>query len=664
MAVGRGFRAAVVTVTGFALGLWLFHNIEVAVFSGFAGIAITGIADFRGRRRFRVAAVGASTVLGAVLVVFGTLLSTRSAGSQMVVIFLVVAAVSFGRVMGGYSLGGADAVTLFYLVAAGSSAPTSALPSRLAGVALGGALAVLVAYLPADRVTPPELGRMLGHLTSEAAERLDRVSRADQRSLTKPKASDRATTTRIRQIVDRRPDRPSGPIPSQRAALYLVNDLERLHGLLTRLEGDDRPLTPHEQHSLGELSTQLAQAASSLDGPGDPIARASLPVGDGFGLVARLSVVTRSITVHAASLGPQDESGGWMDTGAVREFVIHAGRRFRANLNPHSVRLQDSVRLGLGLMVGVLAIHLLDLQHGFWVALATLSVVKSDATRTAQSLVEAVVGTAVGFVIAALIIEAIGSRPGWLAAALPLTLFAAFYAKGALSFLVGQAAFTMAVLVMFNLLAPFGWSLGLVRLEDVVAGALIGLAVGVLAWPRGAEASLGWITSRLVDTSSGYLVAVIDDLWTLEPPMGSDGSNPSPDRMHQSALDSSILADDALAELLERESDPTGTPRRVDVISFGNRMRYAGDLISEQGGRVAITPAVRMRVHMSAELLEQACRQLAARLRGSEGGTRRDRPADPPVDPDPYDDLTLWIHDLTESAHALLATEPTERRIP
>jgi hypothetical protein len=27
---------------GFGVGLWLFHNIEIAVFSGFAGIAITG----------------------------------------------------------------------------------------------------------------------------------------------------------------------------------------------------------------------------------------------------------------------------------------------------------------------------------------------------------------------------------------------------------------------------------------------------------------------------------------------------------------------------------------------------------------------------------------------------------------------------------------------
>jgi uncharacterized membrane protein YccC len=660
--VGRGFRAALVTFTGFALGLWLFHNIEVAVFSGFAGIAVTGIADFRGRRRFRVAAVAASTLLGAVLVALGTVMATRPVWSQMVVIFLVVAAVAFARVMGGYALAGADAVTLFYLVASGPSAPTSALPSRLTGVALGGALAVLVACLSGDWVQPPELVQALAQVTTEAAERLSSVSWSGQGSLPEREAGDHTTQMSIRQLVDQRPDRPGGPIRSQRAALYLVNDLERLDGLLARLDLYDRPLTPVERGALRGLSAHLADAASSLRGPGGPTSGAPLPVEDGFGLVARLSMVTRSITVHAGSLGSQEASGGWMDAAAAREFVIHAGRRFRANLNRHSVRLQDSVRLGLGLMVGVLAIHLLDLQHGFWVALATLSVVKSDATRTARSLVEAVVGTAVGFVIAALVIEAIGSRPGWLAAALPATLFAAFYAKEALSFLVGQAAFTMAVLVMFNLLAPFGWSLGLVRLEDVAAGALIGLAVGVLAWPRGPEASLRWITSHLVATSSRYLVAVVDGPWALELSIRGDASDGARDRTHQSALDSSVLADDALAEMLEQEPDPRRTRRWVEVISFGNRLRYAGEVITAQAGHAAVTPVVGARVHRSSELLEAACLQLAETLRQTGRGPTSDRPVDSPLAPDPDDDLTLWIQDLTESAYALLAPGTIERR--
>jgi uncharacterized membrane protein YccC len=166
----------------------------------------------------------------------------------------------------------------------------------------------------------------------------------------------------------------------------------------------------------------VADSARSLGDPTGRGADPALPIEEGFGLLARLSLVTRSVLVHASSFGRSQEARrGWWDTGDIGEFVTHAGRRFRANLNPHSVRLQDSVRLGLGLTVAVLAIHLLDLQHGFWVALATLSVVKSDARRTGRSLAEAVVGTAVGFGIAAIVIDAIGSRPGWLAAALPLT---------------------------------------------------------------------------------------------------------------------------------------------------------------------------------------------------------------------------------------------------
>jgi hypothetical protein len=379
--------------------------------------------------------------------------------------------------------------------------------------------------------------------------------------------------------------------------------------------------------------------------------------------------------MHASSLrASQDARRGWLDARGVREFVVHAGRRFRANLNLHSVRLQDSVRLGLGLMVGVLTVHLLDLQHGFWVALATLSVVKSEARRTGRSLGEAVVGTAFGFGAAAVVIASIGSRPGWLAAALPLTLFAAFYAKGALSFLVGQAAFTMAVLVMFNLLAPLGWSLGVVRLEDVTAGALIGLAVGVLAWPRGAEASIGPNTSRLVETSCRYLVTVIHDLGDVAPPAGlpssTVASGGSPVRSRQSALDASVLADDVLAEFLEEAPDRAGADRWAEVISFGNRMRYAGDvtttltttLTTTQGGQAAIGREALNRATIAVNHLEETCQQLAASLRGSEQATTASRVAVPAVHPDRNDDLTLWIEDLAESAHALLADPATTQR--
>jgi hypothetical protein len=39
------------------------------------------------------------------------------------------------------------------------------------------------------------------------------------------------------------------------------------------------------------------------------------------------------------------------------------------------------------------------------------------------------------------------------------------------SFAAGQAAFTMMVVFIFNLLVPTGWRVGLIRVEDVVIGA-------------------------------------------------------------------------------------------------------------------------------------------------------------------------------------------------
>lgn len=41
------------------------------------------------------------------------------------------------------------------------------------------------------------------------------------------------------------------------------------------------------------------------------------------------------------------------------------------------------------------------------------------------------------------------------------------------------------VMVLFNLIVPIGWQLGIVRLEDVLLGCLVSVVVGALFWPKG-----------------------------------------------------------------------------------------------------------------------------------------------------------------------------------
>ncbi len=81
-----------------------------------------------------------------------------------------------------------------------------------------------------------------------------------------------------------------------------------------------------------------------------------------------------------------------------------------------------------------------------------------------------------------------------------------------ISFVAGQAAFTLVVIILFNIIDPAGWKVGLTRIEDVAIGCAVSLVVGLLFWPRGATAALGRALSDAFVASSGYLADAVDRL--------------------------------------------------------------------------------------------------------------------------------------------------------
>src|SRR5207248_4522103 len=128
---------------------------------------------------------------------------------------------------------------------------------------------------------------------------------------------------------------------------------------------------------------------------------------------------------------------------------------------------------------------------GFWVVLGTLSVLRSNALGTGWSILSALAGTAVGIVLGALLVLGIGTHSAVLWAVLPVAILLAAYAPRAISFAAGQAGFTIVVVILFNIIQPTGWKVGLVRIEDVAIGFAISLGVGFLFWPRGTGRLLG-----------------------------------------------------------------------------------------------------------------------------------------------------------------------------
>ena len=150
-----------------------------------------------------------------------------------------------------------------------------------------------------------------------------------------------------------------------------------------------------------------------------------------------------------------------------------------------------------------------SVQHAFWVVFGTLAVLRSSALGTGQNLLRALLGTSLGFIAGAVVVVLVGTNTAVLWVLLPLAVLFAGLAPAAISFAAGQAAFTLTLLILYNLLAPAGWKVGLVRVEDIALGGAVSLAVGLMLWPRGAAAALGRALSTAYAESAVYLAGAV-----------------------------------------------------------------------------------------------------------------------------------------------------------
>jgi uncharacterized membrane protein YccC len=163
----------------------------------------------------------------------------------------------------------------------------------------------------------------------------------------------------------------------------------------------------------------------------------------------------------------------------------------------------------MGLGVAVLVADVSGVQHSFWIVLGTLSVLRSNALTTGQTALRGVLGTSAGFVVGGVLVEAIGTDRTVLWMLLPLAVVFAGLAPAVISFAAGQAGFTVTLLILYNLIQPTGWRVGLVRVEDVAIGCVISLVVGVLFWPRGAGAALADAFAEAYRDCAAYLRSAV-----------------------------------------------------------------------------------------------------------------------------------------------------------
>jgi uncharacterized membrane protein YccC len=574
----RAIRATIVMPSLFALTFEVIGNPQMTLFAVFGSFATLVMASFGGTRRDKAVAHLGLAVVGSIALVIGTLVSGIAWLATLVTI-PVTFAIFFAGVAGPNMASGITAALLAYVLPVAALAEPGTIPARLAGWWLASIVGTAAVLLLSPR--PP--GDKLRATTASAAATLARHINAALDGTATP--ADRESSLAARQELKvafvAGPSRPTGLAAPDQALANVVELLQWCAELITdTLDGhvDLARAGPADlgllrssaglladiaavlsgaagQPDLAQLETAIEAGATGqqelADDPDELRARAAVAAhAQAIAVAVRATAADALIAARRASpelvAAERRRWYGLQEGSALSHAPALAGiAEFVAGqASTRSVWFRNSARGSIALALAVAVAYATGVQHGFWVILGTLSVLRTTAASTGATAWRALAGTVAGFAVGALLLLAIGTGPTALWIALPFAVFVAAYAPGTTPFVVGQAAFTVTVLVIFNLLVPAGWKVGLLRVEDVALGCAVSVVIGVLFWPRGASALVGDDLADAFRRGATYLTQAVD--WAL-------GARQTPPDSAVAAVAASSRVDEALRAFLTEQ---------------------------------------------------------------------------------------------------------------
>lgn len=627
LAVKRSIRAAVIMPTVFGLTHVLFTNSQISLFGAFGSFSLLLLVDFPGPTRTRLVSYVALVVLGACFITVGTVASTDKVVAVVAMAVVGFSVLFLGLVSPQVATASTAALLLFVLPVAVAQ-PAGAVGPRLLGWAFAAVFCVTACMLvwPTPwhdnlrRRLSATVGAMAGlaeaHLSggsvAEAKTAMESEVALLRRQLAGtpyPATGAAATALALTKLVGRvewvatnatlAGAKPSAlEIPPVRMIIETVAEtLRRCAALICDRTG--HPVNdPVRVRELQESTRRLAQLVDSeiefevssligLQGAGDDgvvaVGGTDDPEQPGSteqsgsiassldpGFQARVLGVTTAMvaaaTLEAAGVPAGGERGFGM-TGQAPAVAVW--RRLASHLSFRSVWFRNAVRASAGLALAVTVVEVTAVEHGFWVVLGTLSVLRSNALGTGATALRAVGGTAVGFVVGAAIMIGVGGHAAALWALLPVAVLVSGVAPSMISFAAGQAGFTLVVVILFNIIEPTGWRVGLTRIEDVAIGCGVSIVVGLLFWPRGAMAALGRALADAFVASSGYLADAVERLTS---PSRQVDTTPGERASHSAYL----RLDDAYRQFLtERGAKVVPVADVANLFTGSNRIRLA-----------------------------------------------------------------------------------------
>ncbi len=605
----RAARAAIVIPPVLAFNTLVLHGGQNVIFAVFGCFALLVMSDFGGQRPARALAYLTATFVGALLVTIGTLASASTVLATTVM-FVVGFVIAFSRVFGGYVAAAQTGMLLSFVIAVSIPAPASAIPARVGGWVMAGIISTLAGVLLWPRFERVKLRKHAAKACLAIANLVEALRMNDRevpRLLEVARQAERAA----REAYTATAKRPAGPTRRDRAFVQLLTELQRVVDIIERPFQQPRVLMRPDIVEGDRLATAIVSALRAsgdvLTGGAPPDLRAvdearerhraaldrwaaeqlragrpvdevldGIDVDHTLRVVGYLTIALGTNAVIAAGRQP-DEAVSLPVTAprleGVNGAVVRVARTVRTHFEPTSTVLQNSLRVAVGLAIAVLLARMLGLSHAFWVVLGTLQVLRSTALGTGRTTVQALIGNAIGVVIGGVFALLAGNHPLVMWAALPIAIFVAAYAATSVGFAASQAAFTINLIVIFNLISPAGWQVGLVRIEDLAVGAAISVVVGLLLWPRGARRELARSVAVFYRVVIAYLDRTFDRVLGFEPPVG-------PDPARRSVIQAAERAGEAFDAFLNERSATSLDPQTAGfLLAAGNHAILAGDLL-------------------------------------------------------------------------------------
>ncbi len=602
-------RAAIVVPLALALSKGVIGDDQMALFAAFGSFAFLVFAEFGGPTKLRLGGYLGLAVAGCALIALGTLCSDRVVLGTAAMA-LVGFAIYFGGALTGYIAAAQSAAVLSFVLALMVPAGAAEIPERLAGWGLAATLSITATFA----LWP---GRPRNVVRSGAARALaaiaDLVEAGADGERERLDAAARDQIRTVRGDFVSLQHRPSGTGGRTAALARLLEDLGWLRRFAAAAPGAAAVSTPfaaERERIEAEVPAVLRRCAGWLRSgvPGAP------------GLEPLRSAHAELGRVALADVGALTEQGPAAEEAAARELdevfrlrllafataeiaetaqralgarvdsslelardrVEAAGRVARAHASMRSVWLRNSLRAALGLALAVLIAQLADLDHAFWVVLGTMSVLRSSALATSSTIAWALLGSLAGIVVGGLIVVAVEGSEAALWALLPFATLLAAYSPRAVSFAAGQAGFSVVVLILFNLLQPTGWEVGLSRIEDVAIGAGVSLLVGVMLWPRGATAVLREAIGSAYERATAFLDATVSALLS---------GVAAPPSLAREAFASGQQLDASIRDFLSDRSGANAPIEELTVLMAGaRRVRQVANLLGHREVLARISP--------------------------------------------------------------------------